>query len=108
MDMTEEDVKLADMPPDILSKIVKFSVSRPLHHMMLHSATQGLENLLIKNINQFIPWYEIEEEVELYLGQKLNGKMLKYKASQGFVNLYMLRAMRRLHNNCEERLGRNN
>ena len=51
MDMTEEDVKLADMPPDILSKIVKCSVSRPLHHMMLHSATQGLDKLLIKNID---------------------------------------------------------
>ena len=55
MDMTEEDVKLTDMPPDILSKIVKNSVSRPLHHMMLHSATQGLENLLIKiSINLFL------------------------------------------------------
>ena len=64
--------------------------------------------LVDKNINQSIPWYEIEEEAELYLGQKLNGKMLKYKTSQGFLNLYMLRAMRRLHNNCEERLGRNN
>ena len=51
MDMTEKDVKLADMPPDILSKIVKISVSLPLHHMMLHSATQGLDKLLIKNIN---------------------------------------------------------
>ena len=69
---------------------------------------QNHKNIAAKNINQFIPWYEIEEEVELYLGQKLNGKMLKCKACQGFVNLYMLRAMRRLHNNFEERLGRNN